>query len=155
MATGNQGKRCQWLSSRDRLPACAGLGHCLPGTAPGGHGRAGCLLRKALGSLSRTVRGASVSRRSRFLPLDCRCWCLITASSSASRSAPGLGAPLQPRAGWHHPILQVHLPQLVFPVLFTSSSSNKFIFVCWAGPRLPTLWSEGWCLILLPARDKS
>lgn len=40
-------------------------------------------------------------------------------------------------------------------MLFTSSSSNKFIFVCWAGPQLPKFQSEGWCLILLPARDKS
>lgn len=140
MATGNQGKHCRWLSNEDQLPACAGLGCCPPGAVPGRHGRAGCLLRRALGSLSCTVRGVSISRRSGFLPLDYRCWCLITASSPASQPVPGLGAPSRPRVGWHHPILRVHLPQLVFLLLFTSSSSNKFIFTCWAGPQLPTLW---------------
>lgn len=95
MATGNQGEHFQRFCSKAQLPVCSGLGRCRPGRAPGGHGRAGA---SSTGHSGFIARGKSSERFPAVaLPaLDCRCCCLITASSPASPLRQGSGLPGSP-----------------------------------------------------------
>lgn len=144
------GNQWPWETKGSNFSGCASRTSSLCAQSRGAAGWAGCQGgTEGLVPPPRGTRGLSRFPALALPALDCRCCCLITASSPASQGS---------LAGWHHPTLRVHLPPLVFPMLFPSSSSSfskKFLFVCCSGPRLPMLWSEGWCLILLRARDKS
>lgn len=109
VTTGNQGEHFQWFCMQEQHPVC---------WAPRWHGRAGASDTGHSGFIA--PRKSSERFPAGTLPaLDCRCCCLISTSSPALRDA------WQPRAGWHQPILRVHLPQLLFPMLFTSSFSSS------------------------------